>query len=638
MAAPSVPFAFPAPSPGFTPSQRSSLALAEAILPGSPALPAADERTVAAAEEMVRSLHPTLVPVWRFAHELLDKAAIGRTGRPFHKLSAASQEQLLRAWEGDSTLGPPLGLVSLVYKLVHFDRPANRKGGSTLIKHVERPRYMAQVQPLDKAADAHTSVECDVVVVGTGAGGAVVGRELADRGFAVVFVEEGDYKHRDEFDGGSVNALRAFHRATFSVGNVAMPILVGRMVGGSTTINGGTCFRTPSWVLDEWCERLGTDVFSSEAMAPHFEKVERVLEVSPTPLKYVGPIAGVMARGCDKLGWSHFAIDRNAPDCDGSGFCDFGCRREAKRSTQISYLPGAFERGAVLFTGATVRRVLTEGARAVGVEAESRSGRKLSVRARVVVLAGGALPTPLLLLQQGLANRSDQVGRNLALHPSTGLSALFDEPIEGHKYVPQGYAIDHFLREGILVSAAQPARNIQAAVLPYAGRRLMGVLDRMDNVAGFGLMIRDAYPDGRVWSETAGLPLITYNVASEDVERMHRAFVLTARMCFEAGARAVYPDIHGVAPIERAEDMRVFEKANLRAADVVWLSYHPNGTCKMGRDAKKSVVGIDHETHDVHNLFIADASTLPGPPGVNPQVSIMAMATRAAGCIAERLA
>src|SRR5579872_3268617 len=135
MAAPSVssrpqrpPPPLPAPSRGYAASTRSSVAFAEAIVPGSPVLPGADERTAAAAEEMVRSLHPALVPVWRFAHELLDKAAIGRTGKAFHKLSAAQQEQLLRSWEGDATLGPPLGLVSLLYKLVHFDRPVHRKG------------------------------------------------------------------------------------------------------------------------------------------------------------------------------------------------------------------------------------------------------------------------------------------------------------------------------------------------------------------------------------------------------------------------------------------------------------------------------------------------------------------------------
>jgi choline dehydrogenase-like flavoprotein len=627
--------AFPASSGARSPSV---VALAEAIIPGSQRTPAADERTVAAADELVRALHPSLVPLWRFAHELLDKAAIGRTGRPFHKLPAVQQEQLIRVWEGDAALGPPLGLVSLVYKLVHFDKPANRKGGTTLVTHVERPRWVTQVQRLDEMAEDPADLECDVVVVGTGAGGAVVGRELAERGYAVVFVEEGDLKHRDEFDGGSVRALQQFHRPTFSVGNVAMPILVGRMVGGSTTINGGTCFRTPPWVLDRWCESLGTDDFSPASMGPHFERVESILQVTPTPRKYIGPIADVMARGCDGMGWSHMAILRNAPDCDGSGFCDFGCRREAKRSTQISYLPAALERGAVLLTGATVRRVLLEGARAVGVEAHSRTGRRVRVRARAVVLSGGAIPTPLLLLQQGLANRSDQVGRNLGLHPSTGLSALFEEPIDGHKYVPQGYACDHFLRDGILIAAAQPAHNIAAAVLPYSGGRLMGVLDRMDSVAGFGLMVRDASPNGRVWSDRAGLPLITYNVGREDVERMHRAMVLTGRMCLEAGAKTLYPNVHGVPPIERLDDFRRFESGSLRAADIVWLSYHPNGTCKMGRDAKTSVVGLDHETHDVHGLFVVDASTLPEPPGVNPQLTIMALATRAASCIAERLA
>ena len=152
----------------------------------------------------------------------------------------------------------------------------------------------------------------------------------------------------------------------------------------------------------------------------------------------------------------------------------------------------------------------------------------------------------------------------------------------------------------------------------------MGVIDRMDQVAGFGVMIRDSVANGRVWNETAGLPLITYNITKADVERMHRAMVLTARMCLEAGAKAIYPDIRGVAPIERPAHFEAFQRSQLRASDIVWLSYHPNGTCKMGRDAKTSVVGLDHETHDVHGLYVVDASTLPGPRASIRKVTIMA--------------
>jgi choline dehydrogenase-like flavoprotein len=614
---------------------RAALALAEAILPASRDGGGADERTRALAEQLVSSIHPALGPAWRMAHELLDAAAVVRTGRRFQSLSAAEQDALLVRWEHDRSLRGPLALVALVYKIVHFDRAAPRKGGGLgVIRSVERPRWMAQVQRLD---DCDEDIECDVVVIGTGAGGAVVGRELAERGLAVVFLEEGEHHLRDAFDGGIVRAHQRFYRAACSVGNVVMPIFIGRMVGGSTAVNGGTCFRAPPWVLDRWCEELGTDEFSPGAMARHFDRVERILDVHPARRAVIGPIADVMARGCDALGWAHQPISRNAPDCDGSGFCDFGCRQEARRSTQIAYLPPALERGAVVIAGARARRIVLDNGRAVGVVAESKRGKRATVRARAVVLAGGTIPTPLFLLEQGLANRSGQVGRNLSLHPSGGFLALFDEKIEPHKYIPQGYSCDHFLRAGILMTAAQPALNVAPALFPFAGRRLMSMLEQVDRLASFGLLLRDTSPNGRVWRDVGGFPAVTYNIAREDVTRMHRAMIHAGEMCHAAGAKTLIPVALGVDPIEREVDFVRFKSAELRASDISWLSYHPLGTCKMGRDPRTSVVGLDHEAHDVPGLYVVDGSTVGGPLGVNPQLTIMAIATRAGERIADRL-
>lgn len=616
---------------------RAALALAEAIIPGSSAIAAADERSQAMAEHLVRSIHPALAVPWRAAHELLDAAAVARTGRRFHKLNATAQDELLRRWEHDRALRTPLALLSLVYKLVHFDRFAPRKSGSSALlpRAPERPRWTAQVQRLDDAGDV---IECDAVVIGTGAGGAVVGRELAERGLAVVFLEEGDHYLRDAFDGSAVRAHQRFYRPVFSVGNVVMPIFVGRLVGGSTAINGGTSFRPPRWVHERWCEDLESDDLGEETMAPHFERVERILDVRETRREVIGPIGDAMARGCDALGWSHHAIRRNAPDCDGSGFCDFGCRQDARRSTQIVYLPPALERGAVLFAGARAQRIVVEEGRAVGVVAESKRGKQVTIRARATVLAGGAIPTPLLLLAQGLANRSGQVGRNLTVHPSSGFLAEFDEPIDGHRHVPQGYACDQFLRDGILITAAQPALNIAPLLFPFSGRRLMGTLDRMSHIAGFGLLVRDAAANGRVWRDVGGLPLVTYNVSAEDTARMHRAMTLTGEMCRAAGAKTLFPVAYGADPLETDADFSRFRGARLAPSDVSWLSYHPLGTCRMGRDPSTSVVDLDAQAHDVPGLFIADGSIVPGPLGVNPQLTIMAWATRAAERIAALLA
>jgi choline dehydrogenase-like flavoprotein len=617
---------------------RAALALAEAIVPGSAAIPQADEATVARTHDIVHAFHPALAAAWRIAQATLAAAAITQTGRSFDALSAARQEALLRRWEDDPILKAPLGLVGLVYKFVHFDRQSvyGAMGGKlNVVSALETPRWLRQVHRAEEWQG--DDVDCEVVVVGTGAGGAVVGRELADRGLAVVFVEEGEHHRRDAFDGSSVRALQRFYRGAFSVGNVGMPVFMGRLVGGSTAINGGTCLRAPPWVLDRWCEETDSGDFAPEAMTPHFERVERVLEVQASGRKQIGPIAGVMERGCDALGWSHFAIPRNAPGCDGSGFCDFGCRTDARRGTHIAYIPPALEKGALLLTGLRAERVLFQGRRAAGIECTAKDGRTLRVRARAVVLAGGAIPTPLFLLKQGICNASGQVGRNLSTHPSSGFSALFDEDIRGHEHIPQGYGCDEFLRDGMLITAGQPDLNVAAAVLPFVGRRRMETLGRLDRLAYFALLISDHSNSGRVWRDVGGLPAITYSVAPEDVDRMHRAMIRTAEMCLAAGATRLHPTAHKMRMLTGARDLDEFRKAKFSGGDIVWASYHPLGTCKMGRDPKASVVDTSHQAHDVPGLYIVDGSTVPGPLGVNPQLTIMAMATRAATKIAERV-
>jgi len=618
--------------------RRAGLALAEAIIPGSRTVPAADEATFDRAEELVSELHPTLARAWNLALRALDAAAVAYAGRPFHALGARQQDELVTRWQRDPVLRSPMGLAALVYKFVHFDRRdvyGTLGGKLNVVTSLEQPRWLSQVHRADDWKEG--DLECDVVVVGTGAGGGVVGRELADRGHAVVFLEEGAHHRRDAFDGSSVTAHKRFYRAAFSVGNAPMPIFIGRLVGGSTAINGGTCLRAPSWVLDRWCEELGSDQLSPATMTPLYERVERILQVEPSPRDVIGPIADFVSRGCDALGWSHMAVPRNAPGCDGKGFCDFGCRTDARLGTNLSYVPAALGQGALLLTEARVARVLVENGRAVGVEAVTPTGRTVRVRARAVILAGGTIPTPVLLLGQGIGNSSGQVGRNLSLHPSTGFAAVAEEPIKGSGHIPQGYGFDEFLRDGILVLAAQPDYNVSGVIFPLVGQRLMEAVDQIDHMASFGLLVRDASANGRVWRDVGGVPAVTYNLDPQDVQRMHDAMVHTGEMARAAGARRLYPFVVGHPPLDTTADLEAFRRERLGPSDFVWTSYHPLGTCRMGRDPKTSVVGLDHEVHDVPGLYVVDGSTVRGPIGVNPQMTIMAMATRAAARIHDRL-
>ncbi len=627
-----------APS-ALTPAQRrAALALAEAIVPGTDRIRSADERTVALTEQVVDHVSPVVSKVWRSALVLLDQAAVLTTGRPFAKLPEHEQQRLLARWEKDPVLRVPLGAVAFAFKFTHFDTldVYHSLGGKlNVVSNAETPRWLSQVVEATQW-DASEVIEAEVVVVGTGAGGAVVGKELADRGHAVVFVEEGKHHRREAFTGSSLQAHFDFYRGSFTLGNAAMPIFMGRMVGGSTAINTGSCFRTPPWVLDRWCESIDTDELSPERMRPHFERVERTLSVEPADMKAIGPIADIIARGCDAHGWQHARMHRNAPGCRGEGFCDFGCRTDARKSTNLSYIPPALEKGGMLFTGLSAKRILIENGRAVGIEGQDEHGRTLKVRAQAVIFSGGALPTPVFLLQQGICNSSGQVGRNLTVHPSTGLSALMDERVAGHKHIPQGYYVEEFIRDGILINAAQPDANFAPLLFPVTGHRLMDVLEQFEHMASFGLLISDAKASGVVHPGPGGLPIVRYSLQPEDVAQMHRAMILAGDMAWAAGAKKLYPVNIPMPEVSRSE-WETFKRLDLKAGDLMLTSYHPLGTCKMGHDPRTSVVGIDHQTHDVKGLYIVDGSTVPGPLGVNPQITIMAMATRAAQHIADAL-
>ncbi len=609
----------------------AALALVEAFIPGGENIRRGDEDTLLRTIELMEHTFPQLSKVWGKSALLFDHLALLGTGRRFRDLDHAGQEAMLRRWESSPRLRGPLTAFMMGVKMTHFDRREVYEGlGGKLnvVPTLEPARWLSQV--VDAGTyEGERDVECDVVVVGTGAGGAVVGRELADKGHAVVFVEEGRLVRRDEFTGSSMKAHTEFYRGGLSAGNNLFPIFMGRLVGGSTAVNGGTSFRTPRWVLDRWCEEMRTDEFTPARMEPYFRRVESILQVEPAKRQFVGKIADVFERGCDALGWSHFAIPRNAPGCEGSGFCDFGCRTDARRSTNLSYVPPALEKGALLFTKLRAERVLIEGGRAVGVEGVDPNGKTLRVRGRAVIMAGGALPTPFFLMRQGLCGSSGELGKNLTLHPSGGISAVFDEEIRGWESIPQGYGCDEFVKEGMLLTAAQPDLNYAALMFPFAGDRLMEAIDGLRHIASFALLIAD-HGKGRVLVDHDGAAMVHYQVTPQDVGRYHRGLIKMGEICWAAGAKRLMPAIFGWPSIASHAEFRRFERARLAPGDLLLTSYHPLGTCKMGPDPARSVVDMNHQTHDLPGLFVVDASTVSGPLGVNPQLTIMAVATRAA--------
>ncbi len=619
-------------------------ALAEAALPAGRLLPAAGPATLERTERFLASLPDGTQRGYARLLGVLDGVALARHARRFAALPLHQRRGLLMALEQSELLRLPLRGLLVPLKLAHFDDPGVHEAlgcryAVTPPARVEPERWEARRLDASALSDGE-HLECDVVVVGSGAGGAPVAKALAERGHAVLLVEEGPHFSRADFHGRPLPALRSMYRrhgATLAFGNTAIPIPLGRGVGGTTLINSGTCFRAPRAVLERWAAE-GLTALGGDGLTPYFEEVERVLGVAPSSAAALGAPARLIAQGCAALGWSHHPLARNAPGCDGQGLCCFGCPTDAKRSSNVSWVPLALERGAQLVTGLQVRRLLTEGDRAVGVEGVCVSGarQRLSVHAKVVVLACGTLLTPQLLERQGLGRTSGQLGRNLSIHPASAGFGVFDEPVDAWNTVPQGYAIDEFSRDGLYFEGAQLPLELTAASLTHAGPQYIALLERFPQAFSFGFMVRDS-SRGRVSGGALGAPRIRYSVNEADRAKLQRGFGLLARVFFAAGARSVHLPVLHFEHLRSLQDVERLERAQVPVRHMDLTAYHPLGTARMGVEPLRSVVGPEQELHDLNNLFVADGSVLPSALGVNPQITIMALALRAAEGLHRRL-
>jgi choline dehydrogenase-like flavoprotein len=492
------------------------------------------------------------------------------------------------------------------------------------------------------ALSAGQTLQADVCVIGAGAGGAVAAAELAEGGLNVVVLEQGHSHDPDRFTARPPQMLARLYRdggQTLTVGTPPIMLPLGSGLGGTTLVNSGTCFRTPPRVLAHWRDEFGLDV-DEQSLRPCFERVERALSVSEVTPELAGANAAVARRGAERLGWSHGYLQRNARGCVGSGVCAFGCPTSAKQHTGITYIPRAERAGARIVTGATVERVLVERGRAAGgpvsgpsmnahggrrahrrrasgVRARLPSGVGLEVHTPIVIVAAGTIHTPLLLGRSGLGGESGQLGRNLSLHPATAAFALMDEVVDMAKGVPQSFYVDEFAREGIVFEGVAGPPAYAAMSLPLTGERHARAMSNYRHLAQFGLMVSDS-SRGSVHS-LAGQTVIRYDVDDADLQRFRDGLQRMRELLEAAGAREVYlPLPEGVRP----------ERARLR--DLKLMAFHPLGTARADARAARGVIDGDLQVHGTEGVYVADGSAVPSSLGVNPQMTIMALATRLA--------
>ncbi len=492
------------------------------------------------------------------------------------------------------------------------------------------------------------SLEVDAVVVGTGAGGSIALRELARAGLSAVALEEGAWSTTADFDQREDHMLpRLFQdmggRATE---DLAIRVLQGRGVGGSTVHNTNLCKRTPDAILELWARQHGVVGAGADDMRPAFEAIERDLSVSVIPESLRNANNDVLARGCAALGWRGAALAHNRVGCAQSGFCELGCAYDAKQNALKIVLPQAVAAGARVYSDVQVTRVVHDGARATGVEAVAVDAfgvpkARVSVRARVVVLSASAVGSAALARASDVPDPYAQLGRGLRMHPGGVVAGRFDRPIEGWHGIPQSFECTEHLsyepgsdrRVWIVPVFGHPIGA--AASMPGFGASHMASMRGYPNLACLTAMVHDE-TSGEVLAGEYGRPVLRYTMSTADQVQLARGLAACARLLLAAGAVEVHiPAIPG-RRVKSVAELEALDLSFVRPHSVPLTAVHPMGTMRMGEDPRVSVVSSRGEHHQLKGLFVADGSLFPTSLGGPPQISIYAFALHVAPNVVAR--
>lgn len=552
----------------------------------------------------------------------LEAFSVARTGRTLGSLSPERREAVLRRF-AKAGGGPVVDALKAIVLLAHgsdaFAEEIRTVGNA---QEPVRPDPPLDLVP---AAEWPAEARCDVVVVGSGAGGAFAARALARAGLETVIVEEGERWTAERISAqGPLDRFSSIYRdggTTTAIGNPPIALPLGRAVGGTTVVNSGTCFRPPLPVATAWHERDGLALAEPGALDERLADVEETLGVGPVPMDVMGRNGKLALQGAAALGWESGPLRRNAPGCRGACQCAIGCPNNAKAGVHLNALPQACEAGARIVSGLTARRVLVEGGKAAGVEARRADGSAVRISAPIVVVAAGAIHTPPLLRRSGLG-RHPRVGRGLSIHPAIGVGARFEEAVIPWRGVMQSAGIEELHeREGVLLEATSSPPGMGAMSAPGYGAALLRRIESVERTAALGAMIADA-PSGRVIG--ARSPLVVYRLAPADRGRLMVAIEAITRVMLAAGAEQVEPG-GGAPPVKSESEI----DASLAQLDIRRLrlgGFHPTGTAAAGTDPSRHPVDPEGRLRGVEGVWVADGSILPSCPGVNPQISIMAMA------------
>jgi choline dehydrogenase-like flavoprotein len=500
----------------------------------------------------------------------------------------------------------------------------------------------------DLTEDVH--LQADVVVVGSGAGGAVLAAGLVAQGLQVVMIEEGDYATRADFRGSEAESFPKLYqeRGTRATADQAITILQGRSVGGSTTVNWTTCFRTPERILAHWRDAHGLTLTEAE-LAPHFQAVEERLSIAEWPEAMANANNHALLAGARKLGWEVRPLRRNVKGCANSGLCGVGCPVDGKQAMAITYVADALAGGMTLLANVRIDRIVHEDGHASGVigrvfrsTGADADGPVVRVDAKVVVSSAGAINGPGLLLRSGIT-AGGRVGRRTFLHPVIGLFGRMPTPVAPWSGAPQSIGSHQHIdrgpdKMGFFLEAAPLQPMLAAVAFNAFGRRQHDLIAQLEYAnAIIALSVDGLLPGddgGTVRLRDDGRPVVDYPIRPALLEAFAAAHRAVAEVQLAAGAQTVASLHVESVVVSSPAELGAFDAAPYGAHEHAIFSAHQMGGCAMAATKDRGVVDAEHRVFGFSNVFVVDGSVLPTALGVNPSETIYALAHRAVPFVA----
>lgn len=502
-----------------------------------------------------------------------------------------------------------------------------------------------------------TVLEVDIAIIGSGAGGATSAEILSQQGYNVLIIEEAKLRHQKDFKMNELDAFSSLYQEGTSrkTTDAAIAIYQGRSVGGSTTINWTSTFRTPEKTLAHWQSHHGLADYSSEQLAPWFENREHALNMSPWQVP-PNENNNVLKRGCDALGWSSQAMIRNVKGCWNLGYCGFGCPTNAKQSMLVTSIPKALDHHATLLTCTSADhfsfkedQISELVCHVYDSEGFKKTGNQLFVRAKHFVLSAGAIGSAAVLLRSKAPDPYDTLGKRTFLHPVNTCTATMKYPVKGFEGAPQSIYSDEFLwKEGVdgpagfKLEVAPVFPGGLAAQEALHGQKLAERIDNLSYVNSTIALLRDGFHNdslgGSVTLRDDQSPTLDYPITDYLKQGFIKAYLTMAELQFAAGAKSVSAAHHDATEWTSWQEAKsAIQQLSMEPLRAALFSAHVMGGCAMGTSAKSSVINPDGVHHQIRNLSIIDGSCFPTSIGANPQLSIYAIAAKLATQLASRL-